>query len=348
MSTLYASLRFGISLSWGSFSNALTPLQWIAYILIFAPVVKLYNSSFSNLFMILVITTLIVTGIGFLQYYDMLGVRGFLDRYYPKLNIEETQFSTSNLRITSTFEGNPNILATFLTFAIILIVVYIIVMGSNGKRGLAYATLGLASVSMVLTGSRAQLFASLAALFVLSVIFRNQLFLLTCLGVGLYFRYVPEVYVQRWQQIQVDPVFGEVVLGGSLGKRVDKARDLWDIFTRSPILGVGPTGYFGTTTDNFYLRTLVDAGTLGLFLNILLWLIIGLVSWRIYQKIKVEWQRAIAIGLFAFLIAMAVGNIGARILSMPRISEAFWVLVVLVYSFIPSRKVDSANTDRFL
>lgn len=113
--------------------------------------------------------------------------------------------------------------------------------------------------------------------------------------------------------------------------------DLWnrsiDLFGQNPVFGLGFSGFqlklAGeplTDTHNFFLKTLVESGIVGLvFLFIILIRALGS-GWCLYTKGKTDFQRGLGLGFLGCSVSMVLTNIFGDRWSYFPIGSFFWVL----------------------
>jgi O-antigen ligase len=128
--------------------------------------------------------------------------------------------------------------------------------------------------------------------------------------------------------------------------RVEKFREVWRLIQDTPIFGLGSSKFLITTTDNLYTRVLLDTGFLGLALYFLLTGYVFYLGYRVHRHFPPGWQSVLGLSVMAFLVAVYVGNMGARVLSFPRVDELFWLLVGSVVAILPSAQATPAPSLR--
>lgn len=329
VSTIYGALRLGAPLTAREIMISLEPLQWTVYVLVVTLVVVRHQEKVLRwLYQTVAWTTLIVTAIALLQYLRIFEVRQFLDTYYPKFNLDRTQFTAHLQRVTSTFDGSPNVFATYLTFATALLLSYVLLV--NRRSLVAWLAITAAIFVQILTGSRAQQLAMLSIFAFYAVWIQRRLLIVLVVIPALFLVISPEQQLSRWEQLQIDDASGQVILSGGVEVRANVITRLLPVVASSPLLGVGTSGFAGSTSDNFYLRVLVDSGVVGLVLQLVQYGTIFVLGLNVAQNTSARSTRALAIALCLIVAAVLIGNIAARTLYMPRIAELFWLLTGIV------------------
>jgi len=328
-STIYGTLRLGAPLTAREIVISLEPLQWAVYVLVVTLVVARHLEKVLRwLYQTVIWTTLIVTTIALLQYLRLLEIRQFLDTYYPKFNLDRTQFTLHLQRVTSTFDGSPNVFATYLTFAAALLLSYVLLVN---RRSLTAWLAGCAVIFVqFLTGSRAQQLAMLSIIAFYAVWIQRRLLIVLIAIPALFFAIAPEQQLSRWEQLQIDDASGQVILSGGVEVRANVIARLLPVVASSPLLGVGTSGFAGSTSDNFYLRVLVDSGVVGLVLQLVQYGSIFVLGLDVARRTSDRSTRALGIALCLIVAAVLMGNVAARTLYMPRIAELFWLLTGIV------------------
>ncbi|MGE5403868.1 MAG: O-antigen ligase family protein, partial [Candidatus Saccharibacteria bacterium] len=124
--------------------------------------------------------------------------------------------------------------------------------------------------------------------------------------------------------------------GGRIG-RWDKSLAYWQT---APTAGVG-LGQFGGAvakrydpdafyTDNFYLKTGVETGWIGLF-SFLLLILVGLrLARRSLDETDDQFAKALGLGIFAGLVGIAAHNSVENVFEVPMMSAYFWFFMGLL------------------
>ncbi|MEW6556557.1 MAG: O-antigen ligase family protein [Elusimicrobiota bacterium] len=243
-------------------------------------------------------------------------------------------------RCVSTF-GNPVFISSFLVIMVPLSVVSFIQAKSNYSRFLYIALSVLMILALITTMARSSWLGLFVAFIFVAGVFKQKIIKykkwLLCAGISIF---LVLLIPSRWQ-IETKPfgfyafdrassIFSVEKAGPAVYQRVLIWLSAWDISKRNPVLGSG-WGLFemlfpfyqqrylihpkltqrthANNAHNVFLENLSQIGIVGL--GMFLWLIYCIVKFGLYQinNLKNEFQKIIAIGIFAGVIGMLVDNI---------------------------------------
>ncbi|KPL04481.1 MAG: hypothetical protein AMJ90_00620 [candidate division Zixibacteria bacterium SM23_73_2] len=262
----------------------------------------------------------------------------------------------SGFRISS-FYGNPNLLATHLV-AVIPLLFVLILKKLNWTGIMAGATLGLALVCLIFTGTRSSWIGFVGSLVFLFFLLRwvktfklNWKALLT---LGIIFLIVLSIIIINWDII-AGRISQMISFSGSVSIRIHLWEVTFDLIKSAPILGTG-LGTFPVEFSRFkypdfnlevpienilnahneYLEILAEMGILGLV--IFLWFLSGFFGYAFrYIKNKKE-QRLIVSGLISGVTAVLVGSLFNLGLRWTGSAFIFWFLISFTLSMISNEQ----------
>ena len=241
------------------------------------------------------------------------------------------------LRISGTFPLlGANEFAAFATTALLVSAALLLCLRTRGRWRLLLAGAAFcAGLGVVLTYSRTAYVAVLAAAALLVLLRRRRaqlmlplLFLAMALPAVL-----PYSVVERFSSIELEEE--------SADKSTTDRFLYWGValkrYTEHPVLGVGYHAFhhaeinpYRTDTHNFFLRELVEKGTLGFLVVLGLLAATWRTLWRLYRRSATgSWDYALGVGMLAALLALACANVfGDRFTYYPMVAH-FWLYVGL-------------------
>ncbi|MFZ5652582.1 MAG: O-antigen ligase family protein [Bacillota bacterium] len=232
---------------------------------------------------------------------------------------------------------SPNVLGSLLLIFIPVTLGHLLASGDWPRRTAYAAALGIMLACMVFTYSRGAWLALAGSMAILSLMYNPRLIvlmgacslaatqLITGIGARLSYMFSP-AYVASSQK------------GGRLA--------LWqkglDKFLQNPLFGSGFGTYGGAVaarrvpgsvyTDNFYLKTAVESGIIGLLA--LLWLLASAFrcGYIAYRKLTGGYLKTMAAALIAGLLGVALHNSVENIFEVPMMATYFWFLFGVLLS----------------
>jgi O-antigen ligase len=139
---------------------------------------------------------------------------------------------------------------------------------------------------------------------------------------------------------------GDSRLDSSTSARLDSWKLGVEGWAKRPLFGYGVTG-FGFM-DAQFVRTLVEAGLVGL--AAFLWLLWRLfrVSWETHQQMQGSRYEGLTLGYLAGLVAMVVHAIGANTFIIVRIMEPFWFVtgIITLLPLLEGKSAPATLTNR--
>jgi O-antigen ligase len=263
----------------------------------------------------------------------------------------------SGERVAAPFEGKygePNTFGGYLVFMLALTLGRALSAGSL-PAGLGWAAFSaLATVPLLFTLSRSSWMAAVPMLLTLVSLSPRRVFLMMGLGILVVVGPLafPKQVVDRYNYTLNEKVDrGEYRIGDSRLDSSTSARlDSWKLgvegWAKRPLFGYGVTG-FGFM-DAQFVRTLVEAGLVGL--AAFLWLLWRLfrVSWETHQQMQGSRYEGLTLGYLAGLVAMVVHAIGANTFIIVRIMEPFWFVtgIITLLPLLEGKSAPATLTNR--
>jgi O-antigen ligase len=246
----------------------------------------------------------------------------------------------SGERVSAPFEGEtgePNTLGGYLVLMMAIAVAFLVTPGAVTKKGPLLGLVGLQSIALQATLSRASfLAAAVVTIAVLLYLRRRSPMLIGILLMGLVvFPFVaPKAVVDRVAYTFTQPQeegqlqIGKVRVDTSTSERLQSWRHGLDVWIKSPLWGHGVTG--GPFMDAMYPRVLTEVGLLGLCAFLAL-------QWGIFRTAKTSieqvrdpYLRGLSLGVLLGLIGLIVHSVGSNTFIIVRIMEPFWLFTALM------------------
>jgi len=243
-------------------------------------------------------------------------------------------------RIAGPLEG-PNQLAGYLGIALALVTAFV----CTRRQVLAEtAVLGLGSVALVLTISRAGVFAGLLGIAIVLLLAGGQerravivalsggvlagVAILGAWGVAIAHSGLGLHFLERFATAAEDPNSGEV------GTRSQLWRAAWILWRRSPLLGIGAGNYelelgragypkLHTHANSLYIQALVEGGV-PLLLSTL-----ALVAASIARFARGPFREPLVLGVFAASVGFALHQVFDLLVFYPKVGELWWIALGL-------------------
>ncbi|MFZ5634583.1 MAG: O-antigen ligase family protein [Bacillota bacterium] len=232
---------------------------------------------------------------------------------------------------------SPNVLGSLLVLFIPLTTGQLLISRGRWARAAYLAALAVMLACLVFTFSRGAWLALGLSLTALSLMYNPLLLLIMAAGAIAAARLVPGIGTRL--SYMLSPAYlASSQKGGRLG--------LWqmglDRLRQDPLFGSG-FGTFGGAVaarrvpgsfyvDNFYLKTAVESGLIGLLA--LLWLLAGAFrfGYVAYRKIKDSGLKVLAAAILSGLLGVAAHNVVENIFEVPMMATYFWLLAGILVS----------------
>ena len=239
------------------------------------------------------------------------------------------------------FVESPNILGSIF---ILLIPLCLSLVLQNDRdfldRSLFLILLGAMGISLILTLSRGAWLGAAVALFVFCLSVNPRWLLLLMMG-GSSVLLLPSVMARIKYMLSPQYLINSLTAG-----RLMRYQKGWQLFTENKLMGVG-LGHFGGAVamnnkklipdtfymDNYWLKTMVEMGTIGTAAFGIL--IVSLIIWsvRSIRRCGDYSSRLVASGGFAGLCGVIVHNLVENVFEVPYMVVYFWIIASIVLYF---------------
>lgn len=239
------------------------------------------------------------------------------------------------------FVGSPNILGSIFILMIPLCLALVLQKDRDFlDRSVFFILLGAMGISLILTLSRGAWLGAAAALFVFCLSVNPRWLLLLMVGGSGVFL-IPSV-MARIKYLLSPQYFINSLTAGRL-MRYQKG---WELFTQNKLMGVG-LGHFGGAVamnnkdlipdtfymDNYWLKTMVEMGSIGIAAFGVLILVLIIWSVRSIKHSRGYSTKLIVSGGFAGLCGVIVHNLVENVFEVPYMVVYFWVIASIVLYF---------------
>ncbi|OOF18196.1 hypothetical protein BZJ17_16435 [Salinivibrio sp. IB574] len=256
ISTVSGYALLGVPVSFSDFSELIYLSQPLLFLLCVYPVSRRFL--YENTYKIFYYGSFVFVFIGFMQYFDLLGIGVLISRMYAKGIHLEFAIDPYFKRVTLTSPG-PNDGAVLCSFFL----VFNFLMYSLNKRKIHFLLLFLLAACLLFTSSRTIVVGVASSLLLgffiskrISIFRKLFLFLLMFIGASFLLPYVSHIsqgLVSAWN--------GE---NSSLLQRFELWHDALLLFSQSPVVGWGPAKQLHSTlVDGEYFLLLRRYGVLG-------------------------------------------------------------------------------------
>lgn len=198
------------------------------------------------------------------------------------------------------------------------------------------AILVLAATSvycLLFSFSRGGYLGILTAMLVLGLL-KNRKLLLVLAAVALSWQLILPTSVQERITMTTGEAAGGAVLESSAQERVDLWEDAYELFKQSPVTGTGFHTYeflgrIGTYRDthNYYIKTAVETGVIGLLLFFALLRRLAMMGWRLFRTSDEPFWSGIGLGFLALVCSAVVMNFFGDRWTYQQIDGVLWVLL---------------------
>ncbi|MBQ6845710.1 MAG: O-antigen ligase family protein [Oscillospiraceae bacterium] len=280
-------------------------------------------------------------------------------QYITKAPIPETWVAKTEVGVRTrvySIIGSPNIMGALLVMTAPMVAACAYYAKSMKKKVLMWILTGLLCIATLFTFSRGAWFGLTVAVVVFSLLVDRRLIVAAILGIIAIIICVPEIS-NRIAFLFTDD-FQVANNSGGRGQRWEKGLELW---SDHKTFGFG-LGRFGGAIamqnqdvetlyyfymDNYYLKTLVEMGLVGLISYI--WLLLQNMLWTLRWLFTTKKDRFsyLACGIFAGLIGVLAHSYFENIFEVPYMNAYFWGLsaAIMFLGFIRPKKNKTKNDE---
>jgi O-antigen ligase len=260
----------------------------------------------------------------------------------------------SGERVTAPFEGptgEPNTLGGYLVLMMAVVGGMALEAPRRATRLALGALVALLAIPLLYTLSRSSWLAVGATALVLLAVTRRRRLLLgvLILAASLLWLATPGEVVERvsytFTEHRESVQVGAVVLDPSASGRIRSWVEVFEGFSRLPLLGHGVTGY--GFIDAQYFRILAETGLLGLLAFGGMIFLLARHTWRASSTLTSPLWRGMSAGFLAAVAGLLVHAVGANTFVIVRIMEPFWLFagLVMVAPLIERSEKNEAGAD---
>lgn len=245
-------------------------------------------------------------------------------------------------RATAPFEGSdePNTLGGYLLLILSVVMGIFLYTRSKTWQIVCASSALLMFATLLKTLSRGSYAGFIVAYLVLIILTKKRKVMAVAglvLVAGSVYLFLPQIvsgaaervaYTFQEGQQEYRPLGREVSLDASAAARIDKWKDIFELWRLSPILGYGITGV-GFVDSQFPL-VLGETGIFGLVLFIWLLVMIFLCGLRALQGAEEDWEHGLALGFLAGFIGLIAHSFSAATFIIVRVMEPFWFLAAII------------------
>lgn len=255
--------------------------------------------------------------------------------------------TTENIR-TRAFSiiGSPNILGVIFVLFIPIAIAMLITHKNKYMKIFYLSTTIFMTIGLLLTLSRGAWLAFALAMFIFIITINPRLIVPFMAFVGIFILFGGSL--SQRLLFMLSPLYLVKSAAGGRLYRWEIGLTMW---RRNRLFGVG-LGRFGGAVainnqlapfylDNYYLKTLTEMGIygiVGLAFVIICFIIFAMKIIRYQDDIK---KRILAIGLFSGAVGVLAQNFVENIFEVPAMIIYFWIVIALMNTFAPKRKIET-------
>jgi O-antigen ligase len=235
--------------------------------------------------------------------------------------------------------GSPNAFAGYLILLIPLIFVKFIYEKKFIKKSFYLIVLASSLFALLFTLSRAAQLSIAFSFLLFTLLYKDKRYFIVLVVLILIAFSLPQVRIRFLNLLS--PIYLEKA---KTYGRLFRWNLAISIFQLKPIFGVGPGGfggavasrlgmYEGLYVDNYYLKTLVEIGFIGIVS--FLYLIFSILRKGFSNLINLidEKEKAISLGIVLGLIAFFLNNLTENLWEIPSLSVTMWSLTAILFLF---------------
>lgn len=235
-------------------------------------------------------------------------------------------------RIAGPFETvnlGSNHFAAFIVYSMVFLLGLLIFDKDRSRRALYVVAFCFSLFPFFFAYSRGAYVAGLAVLIVFGVLHKRILLVVAC------------VILVGWQTLLPESVVDRITMTRSADGEIERSAahrlNLWNyamgLYERNPVFGAG-FGSFGmevpegelTDTHNYYVKTLVEQGVVGLV--VLLFVVQRALQsgWKLYRRAQSDFQKGLGFGFLGCVIACIITNMFGDRWSYFVLNGYLWIL----------------------
>jgi len=254
-------------------------------------------------------------------------------RFFREYRWMDKSYFRNEMRWSGSFSYlGPNEYAAFFSHYIFVIIGLLLFIKSKIKKIFFFSTIILNLYCIIFLYSRGSYLAAFIGLALIGILRKNIILIIILVTLIIsYNTILPKSVVERVQMTRNE--YGE--LENSAQMRVDVWKQSMDLFSSTPIIGIGFNifpylGFELGDTHNLYIKILLEQGICGLILFLLIILFALFTSWNLYRKAKDNFLKGLGFGFFFCIISLLISNyFGDRWTYLP-LGAYFWAFMGLV------------------
>lgn len=245
---------------------------------------------------------------------------------------------------------SPNIFGCFIVMTAPIVAGLIYRTRVLRKKLLWWGVLAVMCMAVLFTFSRGAWLGAVIAVIIFGICVDKRLIVITGAGACAVLAFVPSVRNRLLYLFTADYAYASSVGGRS--QRWEYGMQI--LSKNNPLLGFGLGRYGGAVAmqnqldytlqynymDNYYLKTLVEMGYIGLIAFILLLIVFIIWSIRAIVRVKTERDYPVVCGMFAALCGVLVHCGFENIFEVPYMNAYFWIIAAMIIfrGFIADRE----------
>lgn len=230
---------------------------------------------------------------------------------------------------------SPNLLGSFFTLFLPLSFAVLIVAKSNLYRIYALAAFGAGSLGLIFTLSRGAWIAAFLGLLLFLLLTYKRILLPIIVAAGTGVVAVPKLADRFFRLFTPD-----YIEKSSVGGRIFRFQAGLNKLAEDPVFGVGMGRYGGAVAmnynlspfymDNYYMKTLVELGIVGLSSMVLFYLVTLILLIRKIGAIQQKNMQILMYGLLSGMMGVLIHNFMENIFESQAMVSLFWVFAAMI------------------
>lgn len=233
---------------------------------------------------------------------------------------------------------SPNLLGAFFELFLPVSVAYIFAARTPFVKLLSFLSCVLLSLGLLFTFSRGAWLAAFVGIVFFLLMTYRKLLIPMMLSLTAFLFAVPKLGDRIFRLFSTDYFFRS-----AKGGRIYRLEESLNIWSKSPLFGLG-FGRFGGAvamnhrlspfyTDNYYLKTLVETGIVGLTSFVALLASLVFFSVRSIRSVACKRMQIVLFGLLSGQIAVIAHNLTENIFESPALNTLFWLFSAIIIAY---------------
>ncbi len=269
---------------------------------------------------------------------SLYGIYQFVMRVsIPSSWIDKDLETTITTRAFSIF-GSPNAFAGYLILLIPIIFIQFLNENRLTKKSFYLIVLGSSLFALLFTLTRAAQLSIAFSFLLFTLLYKDKRYFIILIIIIFIAFTLPQIRIRFLNLLS--PIYIEKA---KTYGRIFRWNLAISIFRQKPIFGVGPGGfggavasrlgmYMGLYVDNYYLKTLVETGVVGIISFLYLIFSILRKGFSNLINLKDEKDKMLSLGIVLGLIAFFLNNLTENLWEIPSLSVTMWSMVAILFS----------------